>query len=288
MTNALRSGDLVRLSKKSIHDMKATDWTDVKAKYSPRFKIDKTITLASLTSVNLTKHSLYKIQFAFFDKFPTTWITVANGNGTFLNHIEFTFLYSNDKIVDVKYILDYNDEEEHHGVKPEHFYLIYKWQQIKDKDITMGLFVLFFTGIALSGFIFTYNAMRFQFEFGSSSKKRKQQQQLPTTFNQGYQSNNSWKTMSPASSSPSLSSTTATSNVYNNNNNNTEQVVHSDGNQSPGLNIRSSISGDHFGFETVSLAEVESPPHQLHHRQHDSPPAAGTSQPYTNTSNKDD
>ncbi|KAF2070114.1 hypothetical protein CYY_008566 [Polysphondylium violaceum] len=162
--DAYKYGDIIRFSKKSYHDLRETDWNDIRVKFSPRFQVDRTITLSSLTSIPLGESSLYKISFSLDnDRFKTSWITVADGQGTFLNHIEFKFTYSNDKIVDVKWTLDYNDEEVHHKKKPDHIYLIYRWEEAQDIDISAGLFILFTVGLSISGFLFTFIAFQFQY-----------------------------------------------------------------------------------------------------------------------------
>ncbi|EFA82908.1 hypothetical protein PPL_03686 [Heterostelium album PN500] len=199
--------------------------------------------------------------FQFIDKFTTTWITVADGSGTYLNHIEFTFYYSNDKIVDVKYKLDYNDEEIHRGKKPEHFYLIYKWQQVRDKDYTMSLFVLFFTGIALGGFVFTYNAFRFQLEFGSTTATKKRKEELPSYV--GYNTNNDWKTYSDINNNSNNNNTNFNKNneAFKSPRSNDAYDISNSNNSIPTMTVNQNInsnmeSGGNFGFEAVDDSEL--------------------------------
>ncbi|EGC33673.1 hypothetical protein DICPUDRAFT_80560 [Dictyostelium purpureum] len=140
---------------------------DLSPRIAPKFKVDLSKSLLNLDSSNnkkaeLLPNILYKILFSFDnDRFKTTWITVSDGNGKFLNHIDFTFIYSNDKIIDLKYNLDYNDEAVHHGKKQSDFYINYRWEEIRDKDLSSGLFVLFTVGLIVSGISFTHITISF-------------------------------------------------------------------------------------------------------------------------------
>ncbi|KYQ90664.1 hypothetical protein DLAC_09299 [Tieghemostelium lacteum] len=184
--SAYKTGEVIRFNKQSKHISPDrtrefnSDWTLIKSKFSPRFKIDKTITLSSLTSAKLDENSIFKIKFQI-DSFETFWITAADRNGIYLNHIEFTFTYSNDKIIDIKWIPDYNDEPEHQGKKPEHIYLIYKWEELNDKDLSTSLLLLFSFGIVTSGFIVSLLSIQFSL-FGGSTSPKQNISILPTTI----------------------------------------------------------------------------------------------------------
>jgi len=220
VVNAHKYGDLIRFSKKSYHDMRESEWNDIRMKFSPKFQVDKTITLSSLTSIPLGSTSLYKIAFSLDnDRFKTSWITVADGEGTFLNHIEFKFIYSNDKIVDVKWTLDYNDEEIHQKKKPDHIYLIYRWEEAQQEDITAGLFILFTVGLSISGFLFTFIAFQFQYiDTKNKSKVSLPLYESPISSMMGFNNNsNSYNNLSNSRDS-FRSSNNSLNNNYSNNN----------------------------------------------------------------------
>ncbi|KAN0045269.1 hypothetical protein ACTA71_005646 [Dictyostelium dimigraforme] len=196
-TNAYKDREIVRTHLQTIIGTSGSvDNHDISTKLAPRFKRDLSKSLLAVDAksngkkVNLLPDTLYRILFSFDnDKFKTSWITICGGNGTYLNQIDFTFTFSNDKILDLKWHLDYNTEEVHHKKKPSNFYINYRWKEIKDKDISGGLFILFLFGILISSISVIY--IIFQFTGVKSSKSLPSYYQtLNSNFNSGNNSYN--------------------------------------------------------------------------------------------------
>ncbi|KAM9952842.1 hypothetical protein ACTFIR_007898 [Dictyostelium discoideum] len=195
--NAYKDREIVRTHLQTIIGTSGTvDNHDISTKLAPRFKRDLSKSLLAVDSkingkkVDILPQTLYRILFSFDnDKFKTSWITICDGNGTYLNQIDFSFTYSNDKILDLKWHLDYNTEEVHHKKKPNNFYINYKWKEIKDKDISSGLFILFLFGILISSVSVIY--IIFQFTGVKPSKSLPSYYQaLNSNFNNNNNNNN--------------------------------------------------------------------------------------------------
>ncbi|KAN0031614.1 hypothetical protein ACTFIV_005479 [Dictyostelium citrinum] len=200
-TNAYKDREIVRTHLQTIIGTSGSvDNHDISTKLAPRFKRDLSKSLLAVDSkingkkVDILPHTLYRILFSFDnDKFKTSWITICGENGTYLNQIDFTFTYSNDKILDLKWHLDYNTEEVHHKKKPSNFYINYKWKEIKDKDISSGLFVLFLFGILVSSVSVIY--IIFQFTGVKPSKSLPSYYQALNSNNSNNSNNNNYNSI---------------------------------------------------------------------------------------------
>ena len=83
-----------------------TEWTPLLREFQPRFSEDSEIELPSIKPSLLPDNSELKMSFSFdHDHYVTEWISIANGNGKFLNSLLFTLTYSGDHITDVKWKL---------------------------------------------------------------------------------------------------------------------------------------------------------------------------------------
>ena len=83
-----------------------TDWTPLLREFQPRFSEDSEIELPSIKPNLLPDNSELKMSFSFdHDHYVTEWISIANGNGKFLNSLRFFLTYSGDHITDVSWKL---------------------------------------------------------------------------------------------------------------------------------------------------------------------------------------
>lgn len=83
-----------------------TDWTPLLREFQPRFSEDSEIELPSIKPSLLPDNSELKMSFSFdHDHYVTEWISIANGNGKFLNSLRFFLTYSGDHITDVSWKL---------------------------------------------------------------------------------------------------------------------------------------------------------------------------------------
>jgi len=98
--------------------------------------------------------------FSFVDeKFITPLITISDGKGTFVEAIKFTFVYSENDIVDLRWTVDYNTDrvsDHQHKSDPSKFFIHYGWERFGDKNADLGMAVLFFTGFAIGAILFLY------------------------------------------------------------------------------------------------------------------------------------
>ncbi len=83
-----------------------TEWTPLLREFQPRFSEDSEIELPSIKPNLLPDNSELKMSFSFdHDHYVTEWISIANGNGKFLNSLRFFLTYSSDHITDVSWKL---------------------------------------------------------------------------------------------------------------------------------------------------------------------------------------
>eukprot|EP00824_Muranothrix_gubernata_P015238 TRINITY_DN3163_c0_g1_i1.p1 TRINITY_DN3163_c0_g1~~TRINITY_DN3163_c0_g1_i1.p1 ORF type:complete len:303 (+),score=49.42 TRINITY_DN3163_c0_g1_i1:74-982(+) len=148
---AYRKGDVVSTQKRSQYQKMRTNWSDVLGKHCPRFATDRHVTLPALAAQELKEHEDFKVSFSFAsDRFVTPWLTVVDSTGRSLNFIQFTFFYSGNELKDVKWFLDYNDDEEHQGKKPKEVFLYYNWKEVVERDSRTGMNTLFLSGLLLT------------------------------------------------------------------------------------------------------------------------------------------
>ena len=154
-----------------------TEWTPLLREFQPRFSEDSEIELPSIKPNLLPDNSELKMAFSFdHDHYVTEWISIANGNGKFLNSLRFFLTYSGDHITDVSWKLvrflltiyfsrcasgldgllrnlltgvghravrtllsqEYNDEPVHHSQWPKTLWVEYTWIPAPEMDEEMG------------------------------------------------------------------------------------------------------------------------------------------------------
>jgi len=84
------------------------------------------------------------------EKFITPFITISNGQGTFLEFLEFTFVFSGDDIVELKWRTHYNDADERRGKAPTDFEVEFRWEAHEEMDIDFTLAAFFFLSFLLA------------------------------------------------------------------------------------------------------------------------------------------
>ncbi len=147
-------------------------------KHSPKFGFDKTVKLPALDPDEYSSDQPYKMYvgeniywewsplslllflllfhhsaFSAADgQYITPWITVSDGFGTYLQFVEFTFVYSGNDIIEMKwktdcmpsffqylcilFIIYFSDNTgEHAGKIPTALYLHFNWEELKEKGI---------------------------------------------------------------------------------------------------------------------------------------------------------
>lgn len=150
-----------------------TEWTPLLREFQPRFSEDSEIELPSIKPNLLPDNSELKVSFSFdHDHYVTEWISIASGNGKFLNSLRFFLTYSGDHITDVSWKLvrphasrlvsracasplclltcavrvccllitrqEYNDEPVHHSQWPKTLWVEYTWIPAAELDDETG------------------------------------------------------------------------------------------------------------------------------------------------------
>lgn len=94
----------------------------------------------------------------------TPVLLLSDGLGTYLELIEFTFVYSGDDIVDLDWKthcmisqplklmmgLDNTEDPKPTKIAPESIRMIYTWKEENGRDETLGIAFLFCSGLALA------------------------------------------------------------------------------------------------------------------------------------------
>ena len=128
-----------------------TEWSALLREHQPRFSEDSAVELPSLKPSLLPDNSALKASFAFdHEHHVTPWLSLASGDGVFLNALRFTLTYSGDHITQVRWELDYNDTPVHHSEWPKTLWLSYTWVPAAQQDATTGLNLLFLGGFIMS------------------------------------------------------------------------------------------------------------------------------------------
>eukprot|EP00742_Colponemidia_sp_Colp-10_P008135 GILJ01008782.1.p1 GENE.GILJ01008782.1~~GILJ01008782.1.p1 ORF type:complete len:203 (-),score=12.79 GILJ01008782.1:199-777(-) len=149
-----REDDPVHMLKRVQHQSLRTPWSDISRDLSPHFAVDRTVTLTPLfKNQNYSSEHEYKMSFNFdHERFSTSWITITDGKGTFLESLYFTLVYAGDKVVKVTWKTEFQAEELK-GKRPEHIYIHYHWHKLPEKDLDKGLRFLFIFGLLVSGYL---------------------------------------------------------------------------------------------------------------------------------------
>lgn len=103
--------DPVSTLKRSQYRGYRTQWSSVLHNDAPHFGLDQTVRLHTASQARDYQHDKqFKMSFSFDnEQLITPWITVNNGLGVYLHVLQFTFVYSSDRIVDLKWEAEYVD-----------------------------------------------------------------------------------------------------------------------------------------------------------------------------------
>ncbi|KAL6074294.1 hypothetical protein QOT17_004324 [Balamuthia mandrillaris] len=141
--SAYRHGDIVPMQIRSSYGQSPSDWSQVIARNCPRFRYSKTVALPNFKEdPYLTFNSEFKMSFAFGpdNRHITPWITLwKEEQRVMLNFIHFTFVYSGSDIKEIKWTVDYNDEDEHKGKKLESIFLRFDWEEYGEQNLELGV-----------------------------------------------------------------------------------------------------------------------------------------------------
>ena len=103
------------------------------------------------------------------DKFITPYFSVIDTKGVFLESMDFTFVYLGDDIVDMKWeahcmsfqckphLADNENEKQKHP--PTFITLNYAWEEFSEKDVTLSMSLLLFSGFIIGSVTVAYVVM---------------------------------------------------------------------------------------------------------------------------------
>jgi len=149
--NGYAYGDHVNMLKMTQYRGYRTAWTELVSRYTPRFGMDRTVKLHAMSSSKTySAFEEFKISFAFdHENFLTSWITITDGKGHFLNYIEIDFIYAGDHIQSVKWQAVYY-EDEHKGDRSDYVFIRYHWKELVESDAATGLNVLLIASLIVA------------------------------------------------------------------------------------------------------------------------------------------
>lgn len=99
-----------------------------------------------------------------------------------MHGIDFTLTYAENDLVDVKWTLDCmlswhlyssqtlitfcaDDEDDKYNTKmPTNMFITYKWEELREKDITWGLGFLFISGFAMGGGLLIFMVLDMEYK----------------------------------------------------------------------------------------------------------------------------
>ena len=163
-------GDVVSLLRRVQHSGQRTDWAEVPTKLAPRFLREKTVTLKHVPADH-PAHEPYKMSLAVDGlRHTTPWITVADGRGRFLSHIELQLTAAGDTVSavrsDLRSVSRRTSLNRHpHHISPSaaytharyvdddlpaHITLRMVWMDATEHDVASALGGLFFGGAAIA------------------------------------------------------------------------------------------------------------------------------------------
>jgi len=158
--NGYIHGDIVRMFKKTQTKTSTTEWTEVLGKYCPRYTIRRTANVQlkpdDLSGPTRLDEEL-KMMFSFDrERFMTPFLTISDGAGTYLEYLEFTFIYSGDDILDFKWRTHYNGDDFDKSKIPSTMSIEFKWEEYEQLDINFSLaaFLVFHFVMAISIFLY--------------------------------------------------------------------------------------------------------------------------------------
>ncbi|KAG2385627.1 hypothetical protein C9374_003442 [Naegleria lovaniensis] len=186
---AHKIGDAIPMLKRIQFNEKRTEWSEVPYGDAPRFGLSKKITITGVAAIleafldtpkaeantdkyyeeliMQTKDDL-KLAFSFHHpNFETSWITLFSKGildtatnrmqYQFLKRIDFLFIYHGDTIKEIKYTLDYYDENDESTYRPStinnDIEVNYYWQEVIEKDTSTALSALYFISFIFGSLI---------------------------------------------------------------------------------------------------------------------------------------
>jgi len=144
LSDAFSHGDRVSMMRRSQYRGQRTDWHEVPHRSMPRFLQDTDSTLVLPASV-IGSGEPFKMQLALHGlQLATPWITLSDGQGRFLSHLDLFLRASGDSIAAVHCEMQFVDES---AGAPEHITLHTTW----DRTLTLELSAALGALLLLSG-----------------------------------------------------------------------------------------------------------------------------------------
>ena len=138
-------GDPVPMMRRTQHNGKRTTWHEVPHRTTPRFLSDHRSTLDVRLPADAPSEP-FKISLALHGlQFVTPWITVADGKGRFLSHLQLLLTASGDELTSVRWDTEYVEEE-----PPAHISVQTTWEHALEHDLESALTLLFVLCAALA------------------------------------------------------------------------------------------------------------------------------------------
>ena len=129
-------GDVVPMMRRTQYKGQRTEWHDVPSRSRPHFLCDRSSSLEFETAALQHDHAEgepYKLALALDGlNHVTPWVTIADGKGRFLAHLELTLTALGDEISSMRWATQYVDEE-----PPS--YIVVRTVWMHDKEIDEGL-----------------------------------------------------------------------------------------------------------------------------------------------------
>jgi len=145
--SAYMHGDTVSMLQRTQYKNYRSEWIDVLGKEAPKFGMDRTVKIHAGDPAQAydTTEEL-KLMFSFdHDRHLTSWITVMDGKGNYLNYVEIDFTYSGDYIRSIKWVADYHENTEM-NTRPDFVFLRFHWHEFSDTDVASGVDFLLVVG----------------------------------------------------------------------------------------------------------------------------------------------
>ena len=141
-------GDPVSMMRRTQHKGRRSAWHEVPHRAMPRFLTDGRTTL-DIPTMDAAEREAFKISIALHGlQFITPWITVADGNGRFLSHLELLLTASGDALSAVRWETEYVDEE-----PPAHVTVHTTWEDALEHDLESALGLLFVVAACLVAYL---------------------------------------------------------------------------------------------------------------------------------------
>lgn len=142
-STAYELGDSVSMLTRRQYGGFRTKWSDALHGSVPQFGFDRTVQWDPFSGAKDYKSDQeFKLQCSFADdQFLTSWITLTDGRGHYLNFIKIIFLYSGNIVTGIRWEPQYHAQF-HDGSRPEHIYIRYAWDHVHETDVAAGLNLL--------------------------------------------------------------------------------------------------------------------------------------------------